>query len=200
MISARSLAWTRKKAGFVKNCYSTVFFAEKSNLIGKKSSLIVSFFVKLISWARKTQFSQSCRSYFAKIRVFRCSDSEKNEKYCFSGKVSLFKIFSWSRKMQFSQMRRKKKLNSSFLSQSSETIERSISSSKKISHPFVPQDTENALLTLMALIFFLRIKHSSALSPKWWSILYTFQKNRFSSKCLLDTRNANMTTILEWIR
>ena len=176
------------------------FFAEKSDLIGKKFGLIESFFVKLFSWARKTQFWQSCRSYFAKIRVFPCSDSEKNEQDCLSGQIFLFKTFPGQENCSFHISDGKKSLYSSFLSQSSGMIDKSISFSRKFSRPTVSQDTENALMTLLALSFFLRIKRSSAQSPKWWTILYTFQQNRFSSKCLLDTRNANMTTMLEGIR
>ena len=61
-------------------------------------------------WARNTQFWQSCRSYSAEIRLFRCSDSEKNEQDCFSGKLFPFKMFPGQEKCSFHKSDRKKSL------------------------------------------------------------------------------------------
>ena len=57
-----------------------------------------------------------------------------------------------------------------------------------------PQDTVNALWTLLPLSLLLRWKFSSARSPKRWTNLYVFQQNCFSSKHSLDTRNTIMKT------
>ena len=139
--------------------------------------------------------------FFDKIRVFRCSDSEKVEQDCFSGKLFLLKMIPGQEKCSFHSSAGKNSLNSSFFSQSSEMIRKTISSSTKtVFSPTVPQDTDNALLRQLPLNFLPRMKPSSSQSPKRWTKLYIFQKNRFSSKCLRDTRNKNLTTMLERIR
>ena len=58
----------------------------------------------------------------------------------------------------------------------------------------VPQDTVNALWTLLPLSLLLRWKLPSARSPKRWTNLYIFQQNCFSSKHSLDKRITVMTT------
>ena len=58
----------------------------------------------------------------------------------------------------------------------------------------VPQDTVNALWTLLPLSLLLRWKLPSARSSKRWTNLCFFQQNCFSSKHRLDTRNTVITT------
>ena len=57
-----------------------------------------------------------------------------------------------------------------------------------------PQDTVNAIWTLLPLSLLLRWKFSSARSPKRWTNLYVFQQNCFSSKHSLGKRNTVLTT------
>ena len=83
-------------------------------MIGKVLILFKSFFVKLSFLTRKTQFWQSCRSFFAKIRVFRCSDSKKVEQDCFSGKLFLFEMIPGQEKCSFHNSAGNKSLISSF--------------------------------------------------------------------------------------
>ena len=105
----------------------------------------------------------------------------------------LLEVFPGQEKCSFHNSSGKNSPNLSLFPKSLEMIEKSISSSKKFYRRIVPQDTENALLTLLPLSFFLSVNPSSAQSPQISATLYTFQQNRFSSKCLLDTRNGKMT-------
>ena len=150
-------------------------------------------------WARKTQFWQSCRSFSAEIIVFRCSDSEKRSKTVFPASYFSSKCFLDKKNAVFTTPT-EKSLNSSFSSQSSEMIGKPRSSSKNFYHPIFPQDTENSLLTLLALSFFPEDKTFFCSKTKGRTKLHIFKQSRFYSKCLLDTRNAKVTTMLKWIR
>ena len=101
-------------------------------------------------------------------------------------------MFPGQEKCSFHNSDGKKIANSSFSSKSSEMIGKTRSSSKKIYHPIFPQDTENLLLTHLAISFFLRIK-PSARSPKRWTNLHMFLAKFFllkvftgHEKCKLD--------------
>ena len=148
----------------------------------------------------KRSFDKPVEVFFAKIRVFCCSDSKKVEQDCFSGKLYLFKMIPGQEKCIFRDSAGKKPLKSSYFPKFG--IDQKIYKffNKNCFYPTVPENTDNALLRQLSLSLFLRMKPSFSQSPKRWTNLFIFQKNRFSSKCLRDTRNANLTTMLEWIR
>ena len=97
-------------------------------------------------------------------------------------------MFPGQEKCSFQNSDGKKIANSSFSFQSSEMIGKTRSSSKNFYHPIFPQDTENSLLTLLALSFFPEDKTFVCSKTKGSTDLHIFKQNRFYSKCLLDEK------------
>ena len=146
--------------------YKVHFFCWKGQLDRESFNSMGKLFRQTVLLGTQNPVLTILSKLFCWNQSFSLFRLRKNQQDCFLGKIFLFKMFPGQEKCSFHNSDGKKIANSSFSSQGSEMIGKSRSSSKKIYHPIFPQDTENSLLTLLALSFFPEDKTVFCSKPK----------------------------------